>query len=187
MCQANLQDYDRAIETLSRAPDDYNTAFYLGICHLNRQEHGTAASYFERALERGPNKEDIGRIMFYAGFCHKSAGDYERAIEVLTEALRFDQGLEINNLLGICHFKLKNYGDALRHFKAAVDIDPFSAIDHANICACLKELGELEEAAGYCRSALELDPSIDFARDILDGLEKAAKGSPDKDLPGHAM
>lgn len=167
LCQTNLKEYDEAIKTFKKSLKDYNTAFYLGFCHLNKRDYKTAVTYFEKSLRLKPNREDTGRILFYLGLCYKSLDDYKRAIEVLNKARMFNNGVEINNLLGICHFKLNNYKKAITFFKRVIGLDPYSAVDYANICICLKALRKWEEAIKYCERALDLDPSIDFAQKAL--------------------
>ena len=78
---------------------------------------------------------------------------------------------EIYNLLGFCYFKLKEHERSIEQFEKALEIDPGSAIDYANIGSNLREMGHKREAIRLYRIALELDPSIDFARENIDKLE----------------
>jgi ribosomal protein S12 methylthiotransferase accessory factor len=52
-----------------------------------------------------------------------------------------------------------------------LEIDPSSAIDYANIASNYRDMGDTERAIRYYRLALELDASIDFARENLKRLE----------------
>ncbi len=171
LCQANLNRYHDAIEMFKKSPKDYNTAFYLGFCYLNNGDYETAIKHFKDALKLNPRGEDRGRILFYLGLCYKNLNDYVRAIEVLNRARAFNDGVEINNLLGICHFKSRDYENALGFFKNVISLDPSSAIDYANICLCLKALGRREDAIKYCEKSLSLDPTIDFAKEALKELK----------------
>ena len=45
-----------------------------------------------------------------------------------------------------------------------------SAIDYANIASNYRDMGNSADAVRYYRLALELDPSIGFARDNLERL-----------------
>ena len=73
--------------------------------------------------------------------------------------------------MGYCHFKLKEHERAIQCFQKVLRLDPSSAIDYANIASNYREMGEKENAIRYYRFALELDPSIDFARQSLATLE----------------
>ncbi len=51
-------------------------------------------------------------------------------------------------------------------------VDPTSAIDYANIASNYRDMGDKENAIRYYLFALELDPTIDFARENLIKLEE---------------
>ena len=72
-----------------------------------------------------------------------------------------------HNLLGFCYYKLKRHQDAVACFRRAVEIDPKSGIDWANLGSNLRDLGRIDEAVEMYRKALSLDPNIGFARDSL--------------------
>ena len=83
---------------------------------------------------------------------------------------------DIHNLMGFCHFKLKEHEEAIERFRKVLAIDPSSAIDYANIAANYREMGDRENAVRYYRLALELEPGIDFARESLEKLERSPVG-----------
>ena len=58
-------------------------------------------------------------------------------------------------------------------FRRAVEIDPRSGIDWANLGSNLRDLGRSDEAIAMYKKALALDPSIGFARDALNKLAGA--------------
>ena len=72
-------------------------------------------------------------------------------------------------------YQLKQHQQAIKAFERAIEIDPGSAIDYANIGSNLRELGLGREAVRLYRMALELDPDIDFARDNVARLEAELK------------
>jgi ribosomal protein S12 methylthiotransferase accessory factor len=51
-----------------------------------------------------------------------------------------------------------------------VELNPASAIDYANLGVNHRRLGNNEEAARYFELALDLDPTIEFARNNLTEL-----------------
>ena len=90
---------------------------------------------------------------------------------MLAEGERCDaQRTDILNLMGFCHFKLKQHRRAIACFQRVIELDPGSAIDYANIAANYRDMGKTAEAVEYYRRALELDPGIDFARESLEKL-----------------
>ena len=60
----------------------------------------------------------------------------------------------------------------LRPFTKCWALNPASAIDYANIASNYRDMGNKEMAIRFYKFALELDESIDFARDSLMKLEK---------------
>jgi ribosomal protein S12 methylthiotransferase accessory factor len=74
--------------------------------------------------------------------------------------------------MGFCHFKLKEHEEAIECFRKVLQLDPASAIDYANIASNYRDMGDEEKAVRYYRFALELDPSIDFAKENLMKLQE---------------
>jgi len=157
-------------------PGKYFIQFYLGNCHLERNDPETALSHFARALDLSPAEQDIPSIYSYMGVCHKELGDYDRALAVLAKGEALDpERTDIYNLMGFCHFMRKEHEAAIRNFEKVIELDPSSAIDYANIASNYRDMGRRDEAVRYYRLALELDPSIDFARDNLERLAGTEK------------
>ena len=80
------------------------------------------------------------------------------------------------NLKGFCHFKLRNHDAAIACFEKAIEIDPTSGIDYANIASNLRDKGDAEGAVRMYRKALALDPTIEFARENLGRLQSKREG-----------
>jgi ribosomal protein S12 methylthiotransferase accessory factor len=58
-------------------------------------------------------------------------------------------------------------------FVRAVEINPRSAIDWANLGSNLRDLGRIDEAVAMYKKAYSLDPTIEFVRVNLATLTKA--------------
>ncbi|MCB2148789.1 MAG: YcaO-like family protein [Deltaproteobacteria bacterium] len=166
---------DEAIKRLTDMerllPGKYFIQFYLGNCHLGRNDPQTALSRLARALELAPAEQDIPSIYSYMGVCHKEMGNFGKALDVLAKGEVLDpERTDIHNLKGFCHFMRKEHEAAIESFEKVIELDPSSAIDYANIASNYRDMGEKAKAVRYYRLALELDPSIDFARDNLERL-----------------
>jgi ribosomal protein S12 methylthiotransferase accessory factor len=173
---AEAGDPGRAISELktmdSLMPGKYYVQFFLGISYLSLDEPSKALPYLEKALELGPHEEDIPSIYSYMGLCLKELAQYRESIAALEKGEQYDkERTDIYNLMGFCYFKLKEHEKAIQCFRKVLALNPGSAIDYANIASNYREIGDKENAIRYYRFALELDSSIDFARQNLANLE----------------
>ncbi|MCG6929631.1 MAG: YcaO-like family protein [Desulfofustis sp.] len=155
-------------------PQSYYLSFYRGISLYNREEYGQALTLFDRALEQQPEEEDIPYIYAFKSHCLKDLQRYDEAIQTLRLGCELDDEREdLHNLLGFCYFKKEQYATAISHFERAIQLNPASAMDYANLGVNHNRLGHSEEAIRYFTLALTLDPSIGFAREQLDALTNA--------------
>jgi ribosomal protein S12 methylthiotransferase accessory factor len=173
---AETGDPRRAIlrlEAMDRLlPGKYFVKFFMGSCRISLHEPEKALALFEEALDLGPKEEDIPSIYSYMGLCLKELDQYCDAIAALEKAERFDkERTDIYNLMGFCHYKLKEHAKAIDCFNKVLSLNPASAIDYANIASNYRDMGDKDQAIAYYRLALELDPTIEFARENLGRLE----------------
>lgn len=163
--------HEQLLRMDERLPGKYYVKFHLGAAALSRNDPETALGRFQEALNLGPNLEDIPSIYSYMAICLKDLGRYRDALEVLEKAVALDPDrTDIHNLMGFCFFKLKEHPKAIECFRRVLQINPASAIDYANIASNYRDMGNRVEAIRHYRLALELDPSIEFARDNLRSL-----------------
>ncbi|MBW1840816.1 MAG: YcaO-like family protein [Deltaproteobacteria bacterium] len=156
-------------------PGKYYIKFFTGVCYHATGEIAKAQKHFETALALDPNEEDIPSIYYYIGLCLKDNELYEEAIAALEKAETYDdERTDIYNLMGFCYFKLKAHEKAIKCFRSVLQLNPASGIDYANIASNYRDMGDKENAIRYYLFALELDPTIDFARDNLIQLGEKA-------------
>jgi len=150
----------------------YDLSFFLAHSMELEGSAREALSLFKKALAQNPDSGEIASIYVHIASCQKDLEQFDAALESLALAEKCNDELkEIYNLRGFCYFKLKKHNEAISAFERAIEIDPGSAIDYANIGSNLRELGHTEEAIKLYRMALELDSDIDFARDNILRLE----------------
>ncbi len=163
---AGLHKIDRIL------PKKYYINFYMGTCLLAMGKHQEAIVRLEKALALNPPEQDIASICSYMGVGLKEMGEYKKAIKVLKQGETYDkERTDIYNLMGFCHFKLKEHERAIENFAKALDLNPGSAIDYANIGSNYREMGDKEKAITFYEIALSIDPSIGFARESLERLK----------------
>jgi len=154
-------------------PGKYYIKFYLGLCHISLNNLKIALNHFAQALDLGPTQQDIPTIYAYIGVCLKDMGEYRMALDALEKGCRYDKGrTDIYNLMGFCHYKLKKYEKAIECFNDVIKLNPGSAIDYANIASNYRDWGKTDKALEYYKTALAIDPTINFARENLIKLKK---------------
>lgn len=146
-------------------PDTYYLEFYRGKNLYDQGLVAEALVHFDRALALSPVDEDIPYLYSYKGCCLRDLARFDEAIVAL-EAGRHhdDERPDIHNMLGVCHFKGQRFAEAVHHFQRAVELNPVSAIDYANLAINLQYLGRTDEALHNYQVALSMDPGIEFAR-----------------------
>ena len=65
----------------------------------------------------------------------------------------------------------EDFTAAAAAFRAVLKVDKGSVMDLANLGLCEKFLGQKEAAMEHLAAALEVDPSLDFARTHLEELK----------------
>jgi len=154
-----------------RLPESYFIKFYQGQLSYETGDLMTALSCFEAALALNPAAEDIPYLYSYKGSCLRDMEQYEEAIEALKQGLEADEERpDMHNTIGVCYFKKEQYDQAVTHFTRAVELNPVSAIDYANLALNLEKLGKDEQAIEQYQVALGLDASIAFAMERLEQL-----------------
>ena len=167
-----VHDPDELEQGLARMeeklPEAYYLKFYRGRNLFQCGMPEPALDFFDQALALGPEGEDLPYIYSYKGNCLKDLARYDDAIEVLNQGLDVDEERpDIHNLMGVCFFKKDDYVQAIVHFKRAVELNPVSAMDYANLGVNYRRLDKNDEAIHFFTLALSLDTSIAFAREQL--------------------
>jgi len=149
-------------------PDAYYLEFYRGRNFVNMGFPESAIVHFDNALALKPEREDLPYIYSYKGSCLKDLERIEEAIDALELGLLEDgERPDLHNTIGVCYFKKQQYEKAIKHFKRAVDLNPASGIDYANLGVNYSKIGQNESAIEFLTLALTIDPTLDFARDLL--------------------
>lgn len=65
-----------------------------------------------------------------------------------------------------------DFAAALKHFRAAVQINPKDANAQADLGAALEATGDLKEARVHLEKALAIDPKLPNARENLEQLNR---------------
>ncbi len=156
-------------------PGAHFLPFFKGMLALRAEAFDTACALFEEAEPLQPEADARGLAAFYSGYCHTLREDWQAALPALDRAVTLCPEMkEYFNFRGVTRFKLGMYAEAAEDFQTLInDLDKGSAIDLANLGLCCKFLDRRDEAEEYLVAALEIDPSIEFARAHLEELRGA--------------
>lgn len=149
-------------------PQGHFVPFFKGMQALRYGDLSTALSHFSAAKPLQPEADSQALAAFYAAYARSQMGDWAEALPDLDIAVRLNPDMkEYWNLRGVAQFKMQDYTAAAKNFVKVLQIDKGSVMDMANLGLCYKFLGRREDARHYLQSALEGDPSLDFARKHL--------------------
>jgi len=157
----------------------------LGHVLMYKHQHEACIAEFERAIELNPNYVDwrFGLALVYAG----NSG---RAIDVLKAYMRLDPFYApiACCILGLAHYMLKQYSQALLSLRDFTSRAPTLRNGHVLLGATYAQLGQLGEARARAAEVLRLQPSYTIAgtsrriiafrseeddKHFFDGLRKA--------------
>ncbi len=174
---AETQDIGTARRHLEIIAGSYPVAhflpFFAGMLAMREEKWQEAAGLFYESIERQPDDLAKGLAVFYAAYCHAMSGDWQGAEPLFARACELCPGMkEYTNFYGVSLFKQEKYAEAANAFRASLAIDKGSVMDLANLGMCEMRLGDLEAAREHLGSALELDPTIAFARDALQSISE---------------
>jgi ribosomal protein S12 methylthiotransferase accessory factor len=152
-------------------PGAHFLPFFKGMLAMRLQNFDMAREQFLNALPLQPDADSAALAAFYAGYVDTLQNRWQDALPMLAKAFELCPEMkEYANLLGVAHFKTSNYEEASRAFTAALRIDKGSVMDIANLGLCRKFMGDNKGAAELLRAALEIEPSLEFARKHLQEL-----------------
>ncbi len=104
-------------------------------------------------------------------------GEYQKAIDLANKfiaAKQVTEGLYID--LGVAHFSLKQYPDALAAFEKAAELNPFGIKALEYEATCYHEMNQEDKVADTYQKILAIDPTQDEVRYNLGHLyEKMGK------------
>ncbi len=153
-------------------PNAHFIPFFKGMLALRQDDYLSAHEFFAKAEPIQPENDARGLAAFYAGYSLSLMNNWQDSVEFLSRAINYCVDMkEYWNLRGVAYFKLKDYNKAMHDFESVLHLDKGSSMDIANLGLCHKFLGHSEEAKHYLTQALELDPSLEFAKKHLEELE----------------
>ena len=170
--QADPATADKGLAKLAELyPSAPFVPFFEGLLSLRLNDPEAALPQFACAEALQPLDEDRALAAFYQAYALSLLDEWEAVEPHLDRAIAAcPEVKEYCNLRGVARFKAGRYREAADDFQAALALDAGSATDLANLGLCYLRLDHPEQAAHYLGAALELDASLDFAREHLERL-----------------
>jgi tetratricopeptide (TPR) repeat protein len=130
----------------------------LGFALMFQREHDASIAAFERAIALNPNY-----VCWQFGGAHVLAGNSRRAIDVLEAYMRLDPFHAPVGLLGLAHYMLKQYSQALPILRDCVSRAPRLRPVRTWLAATYARLGQLGEARAESAEVLRIQPNFTIA------------------------
>ncbi len=159
----------QGLEKLSAIyPEGFFIPFFRGLLCLRMDDQDQALLNFKQALNIQPDAESKALCAFYTAYTLSGMEQWQACIPFLDMAVTLDsQVKEYYNLRGVAYFKQQKFESASSDFKKALSLDSGSATDLANLGLCYQKTGQNKAAAEMLSKALELDPTLCYAKKSL--------------------
>ncbi len=106
--------------------------------------------------------------------------DYNSAINILSKIKSTDDCMkDVEMLLGEAFLKKERFHEALKHFKASYDLNPWNVVSRLKIGQIYEHIGLKSSAKKVYEEILSIDPTNSTAQERLEGLNKTSFGFKD--------
>jgi adenylate cyclase len=157
----------------------------LGFVLAYMRQYDASLAEIERAFALNPNY-----VEWRLGLALVAAGRARRAVDVLEASMRLDPFYSpaASSALGLAHYMLKQYEQALPALRDCVARAPNLRAGHSWLAATYAQLGRMDEARAEAAAALRIQPNYSIAQTtrgalalrspedgehLFDGLRKA--------------
>jgi tetratricopeptide (TPR) repeat protein len=108
---------------------------------------------------------------YYLGFVNMARKKYRAGKEYVLRAIEIKPDHALSHYqLARCWKELGDRAAAIESFETALRCQPFLAEAHRDLGELLAQAGQTKLAREHLRQAVELDPTDERARKLLDGL-----------------
>ncbi len=172
--EADMDEAEAGLRVLAECyPQGHFLPFFRGMLAMRAGDMPAAHTAFRAAALVQPEADAAALAQFYAGYTLTLQDQWAQAQPFLEAAFRLCPDMkEYGNLCGVACFKQQKYAEAAAHFERVLKIDKGSVLDLANLGLCHKFQGNREQAEHYLSAALEIAPSLGFARTHLEELRQ---------------
>jgi len=165
--------YSEAIDLIPEpGPADWSLFYFRGICFERSKQWDKAEADFRKALELSPNQP---LVLNYLGYSWVDMGEnLDEAMAMIRKAvdLRPDDGYIVDSL-GWAHYRLGEYGEAVKELERAVSLRPDDPVINDHLGDAYWQAGRHLEAQFQWRHARDFGAKGEELQVIL---SKIAEG-----------
>lgn len=155
-------------QALDLDPKNIPAALGLARLHSTRGDHGRAVSTYQKALKVHPKEVTLWAEL---GMCHAQQKEWEPALRCLRKGLEFDpENRQLSHHLGWCLARAGHYEESLVCFRKTDG----EAKAHYNLARMLHHMQQNDLSCQHLRIALEKNPQLAEAKQLLVNLESPA-------------
>lgn len=166
-CHAT-SDFKKADELYQKSleinPHNTQALAFSALNKTHLKEIDTAIEQIEHALK---HIENSAFLYYIAGRIYFLAKDYEKSKTMLIKAFELEKIPDVQNLLGLCYFELKDFNQAKIIFKNMLEKTPLNVNVLLNMAKCCKKLDQKDEALGYLDKIVENFPDCEEAQEMI--------------------
>src|SRR5271170_3887282 len=165
--------YDEALAALhtleEKNPAMKGLPHELGAAYYKKSDFLNAITYLKKAQEQDPNDAEAEQLL---GLSYYLAGRPAEAIPALEKVQTWyaSANIDASYILGICYIQTKDYPNARKAFAKMFDVPAESAASYLFTARMLlrQDFGPIAEE--YAHKAVELDPKLPLAHQLLGEL-----------------
>jgi len=165
--QARFDQAMQALDVLAKqSPEPPGVERLRGTILYAEEKFGPADEAFSKALQQDPDDHAATQMR---GMVLFRTGQPALAIPYLLKANTWlpDQNADANYVLGLAYLQTKQYENARKSFAAEYNFAPDSAASYLLSARLFLRNEFLPPARDFARKALELDPKIPLAHEVL--------------------
>jgi len=158
-------------QALNIDPSYLQASLSLARLYETMGDHGRAVATYQNALKAHPREASVYHEL---GLCHARQKEWEPALGNLGRAHQLDpENRQYANSLGFCLARAGRYDDSLALFRETLG----EAKAHFELARMLHHLGQDDVCRQQLRIALQVDPGLTPAQQMLGELNGPSAGS----------
>lgn len=145
-------------ESLYNDPNQLESQYLIGVCHLTNLDYPKALKEFQALLEKSQTYRI--NVFLLAAIACKKTNDLQAAVKMLSKAIHHNpQYFDAFIYRGKLFIKLKKFEKALLDFETAINIDSSKPLGYLGKANCLRLMNKYDDALFYYEEAMKKDPT----------------------------